>query len=118
MAMVFLMTVLISAVYGVVLKVSFLKALDVYLLFSFIMICAGIVECAVVYYRNKPDLEDRSTALDVKQAGNPSELPLLPRYKSQYVPTLCDLDRYSRTVFSLVYLAFNVLFWGVLLTFA
>ncbi|KAH7706327.1 unc-49B protein [Aphelenchoides avenae] len=115
---VFLMTVLISAVYGVVLKVSYLKALDVYLLFSFIMICASIVECAVVYYRNKHDLEDRSTAPVVKQSGNPSELPLLPRYRSQNSTTLCDLDRYSRTAFPLVYLAFNVLFWGVLLTLA
>ncbi|KAH7709895.1 unc-49B protein [Aphelenchoides avenae] len=115
---VFLMTVLISAVYGVVLKVSYLKALDVYLLVSFIMICASIVECAVVYYRNKHELQDRSMAPVVKQPGNPSELPLLPRYGARNSTTLCDLDRYSLTVFPLVYLAFNVLFWGVLLTLA
>ncbi|KAH7707962.1 Protein UNC-4 protein9 d [Aphelenchoides avenae] len=71
------MTTLITTTNNSMPKVSYVKGLDVFLNFCFVMVFASLVEYAIVSYWNKRQVRARERAKK-RDDAKPSEMPLFP----------------------------------------
>uniref|UniRef100_A0A1I7S7V2 Gamma-aminobutyric acid receptor subunit beta n=1 Tax=Bursaphelenchus xylophilus TaxID=6326 RepID=A0A1I7S7V2_BURXY len=74
------MTTLITTTNNSMLKVSYIKGLDVFLNFCFIMVFASLVEYAVVSYWNKRQSRRRQQRKARAQNNEPTEMPMFTNY--------------------------------------
>ncbi|KAI6177973.1 PHCl [Aphelenchoides besseyi] len=76
------MTTLITTTNNSMPKVSYIKGLDVFLNFCFVMVFASLVEYAVVSYWNKRQCRRRQIRKNRTQQQEPTELPMFTNYPS------------------------------------
>ncbi|KAI6219968.1 PHCl [Aphelenchoides besseyi] len=74
------MTTLITTTNNSMPKVSYIKGLDVFLNFCFVMVFASLVEYAVVSYWNKRQCRRRQIRKNRNQQQEPTELPMFTNY--------------------------------------
>lgn len=98
------MTMLMTSTTTTLPKVSYVKSIDVYLGTCFMLALAALIEYAFVGYSSRNDPKDKYA--DKK---NPEFL-----MKDSLVSTNI-IDKYSRIVFPLFFLTFNILYWIVYL---
>uniref|UniRef100_A0A1I7YK63 Neur_chan_memb domain-containing protein n=1 Tax=Steinernema glaseri TaxID=37863 RepID=A0A1I7YK63_9BILA len=160
------MTTLITTTNNSMPKVSYIKGLDVFLNFCFVMVFASLVEYAVVSYMNKKLAQRREKRRKQAEQMQPVEVPmfnnhLLPPIKTPphmnhlvEIPGDCDcrtiplvqhprlvaettlwpapfgrakkatktcrsvtpskIDKYSRYIFPLSFITFNVAYWTIM----
>ncbi len=136
-------TTLISTTNNSMPKVSYVKALDVFLNFCFVMVFASLVESAVVAYWTKhrlrrreggtekglecgeggPHLSDlpRITPTGITKYPYPTPPPAkrhwfggLVRWCSRRVESPAKIDRCSRLLFPLLFIFVSYAYWAVL----
>ncbi|KAI6183057.1 Gamma-aminobutyric acid receptor subunit beta [Aphelenchoides bicaudatus] len=74
------MTTLITTTNNSMPKVSYIKGLDVFLNFCFVMVFASLVEYAIVSYWNKRQCRRRQIRKNRAQQQEPTELPMFTNY--------------------------------------
>ncbi|KAI6239403.1 Gamma-aminobutyric acid receptor subunit beta [Aphelenchoides fujianensis] len=74
------MTTLITTTNNSMPKVSYIKGLDVFLNFCFVMVFASLVEYAIVSYWNKRQCRRRQIRKNRSQQQEPTELPMFTNY--------------------------------------
>ncbi|OXA49894.1 gamma-aminobutyric acid receptor subunit beta [Folsomia candida] len=135
------MTTLMSSVNAALPKISYVKSLDVFLGTCFLMVFAALLEYATVGYmakriqmrKNKFDAlrkmaEERAKAAGIMvpekkpfgcpkdvESGNPELDKLAKKIENLYGIAPSDIDRYSRVVFPVCFICFNLMYWIIYL---
>lgn len=74
------MTTLITTTNNSMPKVSYVKGLDVFLNFCFVMVFASLVEYAIVSYLNKRKTRRQQAKKSKSERQTPSEMPMFTQY--------------------------------------
>ncbi|KAI6183058.1 Unc-49B protein [Aphelenchoides bicaudatus] len=82
------MTTLITTTNNSMPKVSYIKGLDVFLNFCFVMVFASLVEYAVVSYLNKRKVRSQQAKKSKSERQAPSEMPIFTQYPTTPPPIL------------------------------
>uniref|UniRef100_T1IP44 Neurotransmitter-gated ion-channel ligand-binding domain-containing protein n=1 Tax=Strigamia maritima TaxID=126957 RepID=T1IP44_STRMM len=83
-------------------KLNTIMAIDVYLLTCLIMTGLTLIEFGLVYFLHSEDFHDHKL----------SDSELTKKFHS----VVCNLDKYSKIGFPLLFIAFNLLYWIITLT--
>ncbi|VVD03449.1 unnamed protein product [Leptidea sinapis] len=129
------MTTISTGVRSSLPRISYVKAIDIYLVMSFVFVFAALLEYAAVNYtywgaraRKRAKLKNRdlsastSVEKDLRTSDSASHKPRMMHAlrKSATVikssmPKIRDvnvIDTYSRVIFPICFLIFNAIYWG------
>uniref|UniRef100_A0A673CWG0 Gamma-aminobutyric acid receptor subunit rho-1 n=1 Tax=Sphaeramia orbicularis TaxID=375764 RepID=A0A673CWG0_9TELE len=125
------MSTIITGVNASMPRVSYIKAVDIYLWVSFVFVFLSVIEYAAVNYlstvqeRKERKLRERITgygSMDVNTTGNygmPENGGRQERMLAQVAlndPQIANthaIDKYSRVVFPGAYILFNIIYWSI-----
>jgi glycine receptor alpha-3 len=111
------MTTLMSSTNAALPKVSYVKSIDIYLGFCFLMVFAALLEYAtVVYLAKRIELRKSRHGSGSQNPEDPEvSIKLLNSPDKIYGLSSSDLDKYSRILFPIVFVCFQLIYWLVYL---
>ncbi|XP_021961461.1 gamma-aminobutyric acid receptor subunit beta isoform X2 [Folsomia candida] len=125
------MTTLMSSVNAALPKISYVKSLDVFLGTCFLMVFAALLEYATVGYmakriqmrKNKFDAlrkkveeaKPKGGDAEAGNASNPGLDAIAKKIERLWGVAPSDIDRYSRIVFPVCFICFQLMYWVIYL---